>query len=114
MSAKANYFKLGLFVIGATVALVLLLVILGSGKWFQSKTVVETYFDESVQGLDVGSKVKYRGVNVGEVTKIGFTYNKYEQDKPMAGRKRYVLVEATILGRLIGSRAGGEITRPEE
>src|SRR5213596_940303 len=113
MSAQANNFKLGLFVIGATVALVLLLLIVGSGRWFQSKTIIETYFNESVQGLDIGSKVKYRGVSVGEVTRIGFTYNKYQQDKPPADRLRYVLVEATILGRLIGTKAGGEITRPE-
>jgi len=114
MSAQAHNFKLGLFVIGATIAGVLLLLIVGSGRWFQSKTVIETYFNESVQGLDIGSKVKYRGVSVGEVTRIGFSYNKYEQDKQMSERKRYVLVEATILGRLIGSRAGGEITRPEQ
>jgi ABC-type transporter Mla subunit MlaD len=113
MSAQANNFKLGLFVIGATVALVLLMLIVGSGRWFQSKTIIETYFNESVQGLDIGSKVKYRGVSVGEVTRIGFTYNKYQQDKPSNERLRYVLVEATILGRLIGSKAGGEITRPE-
>src|SRR5439155_1473566 len=81
--------------------------------WFQSKTIIETYFNESVQGLDIGSKVKYRGVSVGEVTRIGFTYNKYQQDKPPGDRLRYVLVEATILGRLIGTKAGGEITRPE-
>jgi phospholipid/cholesterol/gamma-HCH transport system substrate-binding protein len=114
VSAQAHNVKLGLFVIGATIAGVLLLLIVGSGRWFQSKTVVETYFNESVQGLDIGSRVKYRGVSVGEVTRIGFTYNKYEQDKAMAERKRYVLVEATILGRLIGSRAGGDITRSEQ
>jgi phospholipid/cholesterol/gamma-HCH transport system substrate-binding protein len=114
MSAQAHYVKLGTFVIGATIAGVLLLLIVGSGRWFQTKTVVETYFNESVQGLDVGSRVKYRGVSVGEVTRIGFTYNKYEQDKPMGERKRYVLVEATILGRLIGSRAGAEITKAEQ
>lgn len=113
MSAQANNFKLGLFVIGATVALVLLMLIVGSGRWFQPKTIIETYFNESVQGLDIGSKVKYRGVSVGEVTRIGFTYNKYQQDKAPNERLRYVLVEATILGRLIGSKAGGEITRPE-
>src|SRR5947207_14417473 len=112
MSAQANNFKLGLFVIGATVALVLLLLIVGSGRWFQSKTIIETYFNESVQGLDIGSKVKYRGVSVGEVTRIGFTHNKYELDNTMSERKRYVLVQATILGRLIGSRAGGDITPP--
>jgi ABC-type transporter Mla subunit MlaD len=113
MSAHANTFKLGLFVIAATVAMVLLLLVIGSGRWFQSKTVIESYFNESVQGLDIGSKVKYRGVTVGEVTRIDFTYNKYQLDRPATERLRYVLVEATLVGRLIGSRAGGEITRAE-
>ena len=113
MSAQANFFKIGLFVIGGTVALVLLLLILGSGQLFQSKITMETYLNESVQGLEVGSKVRYRGVVVGEVRRIGFTYNTYEQDQPMAARLRYVMVEATILPRLIGGRAGGDITRLE-
>jgi ABC-type transporter Mla subunit MlaD len=113
MSAQANFFKLGLFVIGATVVLVLLLLILGSGRWFQSKVAIETYLNESAQGLEVGSKVKYRGVVVGEVTKIGFTYTKYQLDKPMAERLRYVMIEALLLPRLIGGRASGDITRPE-
>lgn len=110
MSARANFFKIGLFVIGATVALVFLLVLLGAGKLFQSKVIMETYFDESVQGLEVGSKVKYRGVIVGEVKSIGFTYTRYQQDKPMAERLRYVMVEATILPRLIGGRAAASDT----
>ena len=113
MSAQANFFKLGLFVIGATIVLVLLLLILGSGRWFQSKVAIETYLNESAQGLEVGSKVKYRGVVVGEVTKIGFTYTKYQLDKPMAERLRYVMIEALLLPRLIGGRASGDITRPE-
>ena len=97
MSAQANFFKLGLFVIGATIVLILLLLILGSGRWFQSKVTIETYLNESAQGLEVGSKVKYRGVVVGEVTKIGFTYTKYQLDKPMADRLRYVMIEALLL-----------------
>jgi len=113
MSAQANFFKLGLFVIAATGVLVLLLLILGSGRWFQSKVAIETYLNESAQGLEVGSKVKYRGVVVGEVTKIGFTYTKYQLDKPMAERLRYVMIEALLLPRLIGGRASGDITRPE-
>ena len=87
--------------------------ILGSGQLFQSKITMETYLNASVQGLELGSKVRYRGVVVGEVRRIGFTYNTYEQDQPMAARLRYVMVEATILPRLIGGRAGGDITRLE-
>ncbi len=114
MSLKANYFKLGLFVIGALVAGAVLLVVIGSGRWFQKKITVESYFNESVQGLDIGSKLKYRGVSIGEVTRIGFTYNKYQLDKSMSQRARYVLVEAQLEPRLLGGRAGaGDLTNPE-
>jgi ABC-type transporter Mla subunit MlaD len=113
MSLKANYFKLGLFVIGAVVAAAALLIIIGSGRAFQQKITIETYFNESVQGLDVGSKVKYRGVVIGEVTKISFTYVKYQQDKPVAQRLRYVLVEAQLQPKLLGGRVASEITGPE-
>jgi ABC-type transporter Mla subunit MlaD len=111
MSLKANYFKLGLFVIGAVIAGAIVLIVIGSGRWFQPKLTIETYFNESVQGLDIGSKLKYRGVAIGEVTRIGFTYNKYEQDTPMQQRARYVLVEAQIQPKLLGSRASaGDLT----
>ena len=111
MSQRANYFKLGLFVIGAIAAGIVVLLIIGSGRWFQKRITVETYFNESVQGLDIGSKLKYRGVEVGQVTRIGFTYNKYQLDRPMAERARYVLVEAQLEPRALGGRAGaGDLT----
>ena len=111
MSQKANYFQLGLFVIGAIIAGIIVLVIIGSGRWFQKRIIIETYFNESVQGLDVGSKLKVRGVAVGEVTRIGFTYNRYQLDRPMSDRARYVMVEAQIEPRLLGGRAGaGDLT----
>jgi ABC-type transporter Mla subunit MlaD len=114
MSLKANYFKLGLFVIGALVAGAVLLVVIGSGRWFQKRITVESYFNESVQGLDIGSKLKYRGVSIGEVTRIGFTYNQYQLDRPTSERSRYVLVEAQLAPRLLGGRAGaGDLTNPE-
>jgi len=114
MALRANYFKLGLFVIGAIIAGVIVLVVIGSGRWFQPKLTIETYFNESVQGLDLGSKLKYRGVAIGEVTRIGFTYNKYQLDRPMAQRARYILVEAQIEPRLLGGRAAaGDITNPQ-
>jgi paraquat-inducible protein B len=114
MSLKANYFKLGLFVIGSIVAGVLLLIVIGSGRWFQPKLTIETYFNESVQGLDIGSKLKYRGVAIGEVTRIGFTYNRYQLDKPMSQRARFILVEAQIEPKLLGGRvATGDLTSPD-
>jgi len=113
MSRDANYFKLGLFVIGAVAAGIAVLTIIGTGRWFKQRTTIETYFNESVQGLDRGSKMKYRGVVIGEVTRISFTYVEYEQDKPMMQRKRYVLVEAQLEPRLVGGRAANDIASPE-
>ena len=110
---NTNYFKLGLFVIGAVIAGIAVLTIIGTGRWLKPRTTIETYFNESVQGLDIGSKMKYRGVTIGEVTRISFTYVEYEQDKPMNQRKRYVLVEAQIEPRLVGGRAANDITNPE-
>ena len=113
MSQQANYFKLGLFVIGAVAAGIVALLIIGSGRWFVNKITIETYFNESVQGLDIGSKMKYRGVVIGEVTAIGFTYNVYQQDMPMTQRARYVMVEAQLQPRLVGGRAAaGDLTSP--
>jgi len=114
MSQKANYFKLGLFVIGAIAAGILVLVIIGSGRWFERKVIIETYFKESVQGLDLGSKLKYRGVTIGEVTRISFTYTRYQLDLPITQRERYVMVEAQVQPRLLGGRAAaGDMTQAE-
>src|SRR4029453_19542827 len=74
---------------------------------------IETYFNESVQGLDLGSKIKFKGVVIGEVTKISFTYWTYQQDLPILQGARYVLVESQIQPRLVGGRAAaGDLTDP--
>jgi paraquat-inducible protein B len=101
MSAKANYFKLGLFILAAIAIAVAMVLALGAGKIFERTVALETYIDDSVQGLDIGSKVRYRGVLLGEVKRLGFTAERYELDKPLGQRKPYVLVEAVLnLSRL--------------
>lgn len=114
MSLRANYFKIGLFVIGAIVCAAAILIIVGSGRWFTPKLRIETYFNESVQGLDIGSKLKYRGVTIGDVTRISFTYTRYQLERPISERARYVMVEAEIEPRLLGGRAhAGDFTEPD-
>ena len=85
-----SYFKIGLFVISATVIGVIGVVVLGVGTLLQKKAIIETYIDESVQGLDVGSAVKFRGVLVGKVEQITLTSAEYST------RRRYVLVRAGL------------------
>ena len=70
MTQKANFFKLGLFVILAFGLTAAMLIAFGAGKFFKTETLAETYFDESVQGLDIGSEVKYKGVKIGTVKSI--------------------------------------------
>lgn len=101
MPAKANYFKLGLFILAAIAIALAMVLAFGASRIFQSTVALETYIDDSVQGLDIGSKVRYRGVLLGEVKRLGFTAERYELDKPLGQRKPYVLVEAVLnLSRL--------------
>ncbi len=83
---RLSYFKVGLFVIAASVIAVIGVVLLGVGTVFQKTKLVETYIDESVQGLDIGSAVKFRGVQIGKVDEITLTSVEYST------RRRYVLV----------------------
>ena len=96
MSAKANYFKLGLFIIIAVALGIAAVLVLGAGRFFQKKYTIETYLDQSVQGIDVGSKVKYRGVAIGHVRRIGFTADHYSDGKATPIKHSYVLVEIEV------------------
>jgi len=81
MSAKANYFKIGTFVIAAAVIAIIAIIVLGAGSMFQKKVMIETYIDGSVQGLDVGSPFKFRGVKLGSVEEITFVGNEYKFER---------------------------------
>ena len=94
MSARTNYFKLGLFIISATSLILMALIFFGLGALHKDKIMLETYFDESVQGLDVGSPLKFKGVKIGSVQSIRFVFNKYNDIKDVPFR--YVLVEMAL------------------
>ncbi len=68
---KTSKFMIGLFVTVGSLIGVVLIIWLGASKYFEKGLTYVIYFDESVQGLQVDSSVKYRGVEVGRVLKIG-------------------------------------------
>jgi ABC-type transporter Mla subunit MlaD len=80
MSAMTRNFKIGLFVIAGAVALVVAAIVLGLHLVAPATTRYHTFFDESVQGLSVGSQVKYRGVHVGSVGQIGIAPDRRHVD----------------------------------
>jgi ABC-type transporter Mla subunit MlaD len=70
VTAPANRWKLGLFVIGGVAAAVTGLVYVGMHELKREFHVAYAYFDEALTGLEEGSPVKFRGVTVGVVQKI--------------------------------------------
>src|SRR5207244_4191739 len=69
-TTATNHWKLGLFVLLAVGTMLGALFWLGARRFRRESFPAISYFDESVQGLDVGSPVKFRGVTVGTVTDI--------------------------------------------
>jgi ABC-type transporter Mla subunit MlaD len=88
MNKHTNNFKLGLFTLGGLLLLAAGLLAFGARGYFVRTTVFETYVIGDVPGLAVGSAVELRGVRVGKVRKINFSWNEYEQTDPS-----YVVVE---------------------
>jgi hypothetical protein len=99
MSRKINYFNIGLFIIIGIIILVVGLIVFGGGDLFKKKLVVETYFDGSVQGLNVGSPIKFRGVKIGEVTNMSLVGEVYDVSKDIPDSYKYnlyVFVQADL------------------
>ena len=70
MGRKANPVVIGAFVVGAIALAVMGIIVFGSGRLFADTTSFVSYFTGSVDGLSVGSPVKFKGVEIGEVTSI--------------------------------------------
>lgn len=70
MASQRTKFALGLFVTCGIGMMFLAVIWLGMSRYFKKGRYYATYFNESVQGLDADSPVKYRGVSVGRVERI--------------------------------------------
>ncbi len=75
-SARGTFLRVGLLVATSLAIAVGLALFLG-GNRIRNGLVFESYFRESVQGLEVGAPVKFRGVSLGEVTEIGLVSAMY-------------------------------------
>ncbi len=92
----AQYYRLGIFVLLGAAALVALVLVFGARNLFSKTMTIETYIRESVQGLDVGAPVRFRGVRIGQVQMIALSGSIYEESIPYAERKQYVVVRMQI------------------
>jgi paraquat-inducible protein B len=100
MTAPTNHWKLGLFVVVGLLVGISAVVYLGSRALPHEAMQYTSFFDETVTGLDTGSSVRYRGVNIGSVSSI-----------TIAPDRRHVAVTyeltTSVLSRL-GLSPGGE------
>jgi phospholipid/cholesterol/gamma-HCH transport system substrate-binding protein len=70
MARQKTNLIIGLFVILGIVMGVVAIIWVGATSYFQKGATYVSYFDESVQGLQLNSAVKFRGVDVGLVESI--------------------------------------------
>jgi ABC-type transporter Mla subunit MlaD len=93
MSAKANQYRIGIFVVTGVAILVAALFFFGIRGAFEPAYDFETYVTGDVEGLSKGSAVKLRGVVVGKVTEIGFSWKFYGNVSPRCVVVRFKIEE---------------------
>jgi paraquat-inducible protein B len=83
MSKKANPTSIGLFIVIGLALGVMGLLLFSSSRLFTRKFQCVLYFHGSLNGLNQGAPVKYRGVTIGSVTKVMIHYNQPTNDYTM-------------------------------
>lgn len=104
MSSSATHLKVGAFVLTAVALGVGGTILLGAQTLFQRTETIETYATESVNGLTVGSPVKFRGVTIGTVSEITFVNLAYGR-QPTSQKHvldSMVLIRMKVIDQLIG------------
>jgi phospholipid/cholesterol/gamma-HCH transport system substrate-binding protein len=72
---QARKTLIGAFVVGAVALAAAGITVFGSGRFFQKRFTFVMFFSGSITGLSVGSPVEFRGVRVGQVTKIAAVFD---------------------------------------
>jgi phospholipid/cholesterol/gamma-HCH transport system substrate-binding protein len=110
MAAPTNHWKLGLFVVVGIVLSLVTITFLGAESLKKQVVSYQTYFDESVQGLEVGSPVKFRGVTVGTVSVIGIAPDR----RHVAVTSELAIADLSDLGLAVGKGEKSKIRVPPD
>ncbi|MCX6922244.1 MAG: MlaD family protein [Verrucomicrobia bacterium] len=102
MSQKPNPTSIGLFIVIGLALGVTGLLLFSSSKMFTKTRDIVIYFNQSLNGLNVGAPVKYRGVTIGSVKRVMIFWNQLTNDFAMP-----VVVE--LEEKLIKERVGTPI-----
>jgi paraquat-inducible protein B len=96
MSRRANPTLVGAFVVGAGILAVIAVAVFGSGRLFRESYPFVLYFQGSVNGLNPGAPVKFKGVEVGSVKRIMV---RFEQTAGEVSIPVFIEVDADKLAR---------------
>jgi ABC-type transporter Mla subunit MlaD len=108
---RGAFLRVGFLILLGLGLLVGLVLFLGGNRLREGQPF-ETYFSESVQGLEVGAPVKFRGVTLGRVTSIGLvsaTYNTHQPVDVQSSIYRLVLVRFLIDTSRVGRMPNTEL-----
>lgn len=83
MSKKINPTSIGLFIVTGLALGVAGVLTFSSMKFFSPTREIVAYFDESLNGLNEGAPVKYRGVTIGSVKRVMVRFNQAANDYSM-------------------------------
>ncbi len=83
MSKQANPALIGLFIVMGLALGVAGLLLFGSSRLFTRSYRYVVYFNSSLNGLNEGAPVKYRGVTIGTVERVMIRFNQATNDTGM-------------------------------
>ncbi|MEN6308548.1 MAG: hypothetical protein ABFD91_12420 [Anaerohalosphaeraceae bacterium] len=99
MKSNAHYFRIGLFFILMLALLIGGLILITEDIFGGERFYIETYLNESVQGLSKGTALLHRGVSIGRIEKITFVPQEYplEFNTPDYDKfSRYVMIVMSV------------------
>jgi phospholipid/cholesterol/gamma-HCH transport system substrate-binding protein len=121
---KFSSFLLGLFVTGGLIILAAILIWVGATQYFEKGRKYISYFNESVQGLQKDSEVKFRGVKVGRVEDIVIAPDnlqvgvvmvvdlKFDPTKDYAAQLQLTGITGVMFVNLVPRRSRKTVRRP--
>jgi phospholipid/cholesterol/gamma-HCH transport system substrate-binding protein len=103
MSQKINTTSIGLFIVTGVALGVIGLLLFSSSKMFSKTRDLIVYFDGSLNGLNEGAPVKFRGVTIGSVKRVMARFNQAPGDMAMPV---ILEIEDNLVRRRLADAAG--------
>jgi ABC-type transporter Mla subunit MlaD len=102
--SRGLYLRVGALVVAGLALAAGFVLFLTANRLDRDAVMYETYFRESVQGLEVGAPVRYRGVAIGRVAEIGLASAEYRrsQGEPFVSAFQLVVVRFTVDAARVG------------